>query len=199
MTKQIIFGNGQPVFNGPALEPDPIAARFEAEKHAENAKRLRVCVESEDDERNISREEAPALFEAWDHWQLTEARSLAEKAAWDKVLELAQNYLHSIDRDSDDVSDVTDDVASNPLLSRSRIENQVPTLECETDTPAVEKRILRAARIQFKGIISTRGFRAYFEHGQWWLTHLSGAQWAVNDTDIKGCYDFELVTKPAKD
>ena len=68
MTKQIIFGNGQPVFNVPALEPDPIAARFEAEKHAENAKRLRVCVESEDDERNISREEAPALFEAWDHW-----------------------------------------------------------------------------------------------------------------------------------
>ena len=38
MTKQIIFGNGQPVFNGPALEPDPIAARFEAEKHAEHTK-----------------------------------------------------------------------------------------------------------------------------------------------------------------
>lgn len=67
-------------------------------------------------------------------------------------------------------------------------------LKTETDTPAMEKRVLRDAYT----VLGKRNLRAYFEHGQWWITHTpSGAQWAVNDTLI-GLFDFEQVS-PGED
>jgi len=62
-------------------------------------------------------------------------------------------------------------------------------LMTETNTPAMEKRVLHDARV----VLGKRNLQADFEHGQWWVTHVpSGAQWAVNDTNI-GLFDFEQV------
>ena len=64
----------------------------------------------------------------------------------------------------------------------------------ETNTQAVERRVLRAAR----AILGPHRFHADFEHGQWWITRLStGAQWSVVDAEggraVDG-FDFEQVT-----
>ena len=68
-------------------------------------------------------------------------------------------------------------------------------LQTETNTQVMGNRILRAARIVFRGVVSSRGFSTTFEHGQWWLCHTNGAQWAVNDTNLKGVFDFEQVSR----
>lgn len=69
-------------------------------------------------------------------------------------------------------------------------------LNCETNTPAMERRVLKAARAR----LGRRGRRmaAHFEHGQWWVTELqTGAQWSVVDCEgPAGFYfDFEQVSR----
>lgn len=71
------------------------------------------------------------------------------------------------------------------------------TLKTETNTPAMERRILRAAREYFG---KHRRLDAHFEHGQWWITDCeTGAQWSVNDAEgqytVDG-FDFDQVTEP---
>jgi hypothetical protein len=74
-------------------------------------------------------------------------------------------------------------------------------LRCETNTRAMERRILRAARVRLARHASSLGprrFSAAFEHGQWWVTDLtSGAQWSVVDcVGAEGEYfDFERVSQ----
>lgn len=64
-------------------------------------------------------------------------------------------------------------------------------LMTETNTPAMEKKVLHDARLQ----LQKRNLSAFFEHGQWWVEHRpTGAQWSVNDTNI-GVFDFEQVTE----
>jgi hypothetical protein len=72
-------------------------------------------------------------------------------------------------------------------------------LNTETNTPAMEARILRAVNTQLGNPArSYVEFSAAFEHGQWWVEHLpSGAQWAVNDAETRdgeATFDFEQVT-----
>jgi hypothetical protein len=72
-------------------------------------------------------------------------------------------------------------------------------LKTETNTPAMEARILREVNAQLVNPArSYVEFRAFFEHGQWWIEHLpSGAQWAVNDAETRdgeATFDFEQVT-----
>jgi len=68
-------------------------------------------------------------------------------------------------------------------------------LKTETNTPAMEKRVLKAARKALK----RRNLTAFFEHGQWWIEHLpSGAQWSVCDASGPSCpngFDFEQVSQ----
>jgi hypothetical protein len=68
-------------------------------------------------------------------------------------------------------------------------------LKTETNTKAMEKRILRAAGI---ALGQRRSLSADFEHGQWWITNrMTGAQWAVDDWDghdVDG-FGFEQVTE----
>jgi hypothetical protein len=72
-------------------------------------------------------------------------------------------------------------------------------LKTETNIRAVENRLLRAARIQFRGIYRPRDLGAFFEHGQWWLEHKpSGAQWSVADC-TPGNFCFEQVTQGDED
>jgi hypothetical protein len=73
-------------------------------------------------------------------------------------------------------------------------------LNTERNTPAIEARILRAVKNLLTNPARTYGeFRAFFEHGQWWVEHLpSGAQWSVCDSYEPSCpdgFDFELVTQ----
>jgi hypothetical protein len=68
-------------------------------------------------------------------------------------------------------------------------------LKTERNTPAMKRRILKAAHKSLK----RRNLCADFEHGQWWITHLStGAQWSVVDAEggpaVDG-FDFEQVTE----
>jgi len=69
-------------------------------------------------------------------------------------------------------------------------------LMTETNTPAMHKRVLRAANYKLG---HTRKFQADFEHGQWWVTELgTGAQWSVVDCQTQGgvdYLDFEQVTQ----
>jgi hypothetical protein len=62
-------------------------------------------------------------------------------------------------------------------------------LNCETNTLAMEGRVLKAAR----AILKRRNLSAHFEHGQWWVEHRpTGAQWSVHDTRIDGTDGFGL-------
>ena len=68
------------------------------------------------------------------------------------------------------------------------------TLKTETNTPTMERRVLRAAR----AILGRRRpLIAFFEHGQWWVEDRnSGGQWSVVDASggrsVDG-FDFEEV------
>lgn len=65
-------------------------------------------------------------------------------------------------------------------------------LNTETNTPAMEKRVLQAAHKALK----RRNLSAFFEHGQWWIEHRpSGAQWSVCDASGPHGFDFEQVTQ----
>ena len=74
------------------------------------------------------------------------------------------------------------------------IEELEKPLNTETNTPAMEKRILAAAQKSLR----RRNLSAFFEHGHWWITHQpSGAQWSVCDASGPTCpdgFDFEQVT-----
>ena len=72
-------------------------------------------------------------------------------------------------------------------------------LNTETNTPAMEKRILQAAHKALK----RRNLSTFFEHGQWWIEHHpSGAQWSVCDAETRNgeaYFDFEQVTQRSED
>lgn len=74
----------------------------------------------------------------------------------------------------------------------------MPTLMTETNTPAMERRVLRAARWRLGAARSLR-YQADFEHGQWWVTELgTGAQYSVVDCQTKDgvvYLDFEQVSR----
>jgi hypothetical protein len=67
-------------------------------------------------------------------------------------------------------------------------------LMTETNTPATERRVIRAAYHKF----GRKRFQADFEHGQWWLTIPgTGAQYSVVDCRTQqgvDYLDFEQVT-----
>lgn len=68
------------------------------------------------------------------------------------------------------------------------------TFKTQTNTRAMEKRVLKAAH----AILRRRNLSADFEHGQWWITHVpSGAQWSVVDAEgwnsVDG-FDVEQVS-----
>ena len=68
-------------------------------------------------------------------------------------------------------------------------------LNCEKNTPAMQKRVLRA----FHALYGCLAVNAFYEHGQWWIDYpLSGAQWSVNDAEgIKTAdgFCFERVSQ----
>ncbi|MBU1621883.1 MAG: hypothetical protein KJ604_20700 [Gammaproteobacteria bacterium] len=68
-------------------------------------------------------------------------------------------------------------------------------LQTETNTAAMERRVLRAAH----AILRCPRLQADFEHGQWWITDLrTGAQWSCVDAEGPGTVnglDFEQVTE----
>ncbi len=64
-------------------------------------------------------------------------------------------------------------------------------LNCETNTPAMGKKVATAARKYFH----KRDVRTVFEHGQWWVCLPDGSQYSVNDAETDG-FDFEQVTPP---
>lgn len=74
-------------------------------------------------------------------------------------------------------------------------------LKSETNTRAIERRVLRA----FRAIYSARRatLQATFEHGQWWITNQStGSQWSVVDATGNRSFDgfaFERVTTGDED
>ena len=75
-------------------------------------------------------------------------------------------------------------------------------LKSETNTPAIEKKILNAAvhyLHQGDHSLGFKHFQADFEHGQWFVTNLhTGAQWSVNDAEGPGSIDgfsFEMITE----
>lgn len=71
-------------------------------------------------------------------------------------------------------------------------------LKTETNTPAMMKRIMTAARKS----LHVRKVQADFEHGQWWISLKNGAQYSVVDAEggpaVDG-FDFEMVTLPDED
>lgn len=72
----------------------------------------------------------------------------------------------------------------------------MPTLKTETNTAKIEAQVLRAAKAELVNPARRfNEFRAFFEHGQWWVEHLpSGAQWSVCDSE-PGPFCFEQVTE----
>jgi hypothetical protein len=69
-------------------------------------------------------------------------------------------------------------------------------LKTETNTPKIEAAVLRAVKAQLVNRARRLNeFRAFFEHGQFWVEHLpSGAQWSVCDCE-PGDFCFEQVTE----
>lgn len=66
-------------------------------------------------------------------------------------------------------------------------------LKTETNTAAMGKRVLRAA----KAHLHVRRAWSHFEHGQWWITLPSGAAYSVCDAEGIGTtdgFEFEEVT-----
>ena len=71
-------------------------------------------------------------------------------------------------------------------------------LMTETNTPAMQRRVLRAAKYR----LGPGRYQADFEHGQWWVTRLTtGAQWSVVDCEKDGIpyLDFEQVSRGEED
>ena len=68
----------------------------------------------------------------------------------------------------------------------------------EMNNPAMEQRVLRAARYRLGAAASLR-YQADFEHGQWWVTELgTGAQYSVvtcQTAEGVDYLDFEQVTR----
>ena len=74
-------------------------------------------------------------------------------------------------------------------------------LKTEINSPAMEKRVLHAARVVLG--IGRAYLAADFEHGQWWITNLNtGAQYSVVDAEGRQTSDgfgFEQVTQGEED
>ena len=75
-------------------------------------------------------------------------------------------------------------------------------LMTETNTRAMERRVLRAARYR----LGIGRYQADFEHGQWWVTKpATGAQWSVVDCRTAegpegvDYLDFEEVSRGEND
>lgn len=73
---------------------------------------LTIYVNDNETAANVSRDQSPALFEAFKAWQDAEQASHDEAGKWDRVLEVAAEYLSEtgdfMDADGDvEVSDVT--------------------------------------------------------------------------------------------
>ena len=73
-------------------------------------------------------------------------------------------------------------------------------LKTETNTPEMERRVLRAFhRAGHLGRIRGRTkAQAHFEHGQWWITLPGGAAYSVVDvegTNAPDGFDFEQVAE----
>jgi hypothetical protein len=73
----------------------------------------------------------------------------------------------------------------------------IDMLNCETNTPAMEKRILSAARKHFH---QRKNLHAVFEHGQWYIIREGSGglteNYSVNDASGIGTMDgfsFELL------
>jgi predicted cupin superfamily sugar epimerase len=67
----------------------------------------------------------------------------------------------------------------------------------EMNTPAIERRVRRAARVRLA--LAPAAIQTDFEHGQWWVTVLStGAQYSVVDCQTAAgvdYLDFEQVSR----
>lgn len=71
-------------------------------------------------------------------------------------------------------------------------------LKTEQDTPAMAKRVEKAARKYF----GARSAWVNFEHGQWWVTLENSAQYSVCDCEGGDSVDgfcFEQVTEADED
>lgn len=66
-------------------------------------------------------------------------------------------------------------------------------LNTETNTPAMERKVLTAYRDS--GFPLATGARAVFEHGQWWIETRDGAQWSVCDSNSATGFWFEQVSQ----
>ena len=68
-------------------------------------------------------------------------------------------------------------------------------LKTETNTPKMERRILRAAKEALVPYRARRQLSATFEHGGWWIARReTGARWVVNDSCGSTGFDFKQVT-----
>jgi hypothetical protein len=70
-------------------------------------------------------------------------------------------------------------------------------LKCETNTPAVEKKVLTAARKYFR---QRKNIHAVFEHGQWYIMREGAGEltenYSVNDAegiDTMNGFSFERL------
>lgn len=79
-------------------------------------------------------------------------------------------------------------------------------LRTETNTPEMGERIewdALEALEDHAGDEERNPFRAFFEHGQWWVENIhTGAQWSVNDAETQTghkYFDYEQVTQGDED
>ncbi len=97
----------------------------------------RLVVVTEDGERlAVAREDGADLFEAFDAWTQTGERSDWERAAWNHVETMAQEYLESIDREDAEVSTVDrETVPTEPTPETAATSEAVPTTTEQVQTP----------------------------------------------------------------
>ena len=77
-------------------------------------------------------------------------------------------------------------------------------LKTETNTPAMERRVLRAfLSFMDYDVAHARQIAADFEHGQWWVTDKpTGAVWSVVDVEGDSAIDgfgFEQIASGEED
>ena len=67
-------------------------------------------------------------------------------------------------------------------------------LPSQKNTASMERKVLVAFRASQYRTHPKREYKAFFEHGHWWVEHQpSGAQWDAADTNYG--FDFERVTE----
>jgi hypothetical protein len=75
---------------------------------------------------------------------------------------------------------------SRELTNKEHSMKDTP-LPSTVDTPAIERRILRAAR-QLIGSPRSR-FTTVYEHGHWWVQNANGDTWDAVDASGPGSFD----------